>query len=58
MRAQRVSSLSLGCLSRIRAPRPVKNLFEERIKNINAKYSFSNLDVGTADRPAPSKNIY
>ena len=39
MRAQRVSTFSLGCLSRIRAPRPTKKSFEHKIKNMKTAAS-------------------
>ena len=37
------------------ADRPVKNLFDERIKNINAKYSFNKMNVSTAARTKAPK---
>ena len=47
-----------GLSPRIRAPRPVKIIIRTQDKNIDADYSFSKMDVGTADRPAPSEKIY
>ena len=55
-RAQARTSLSLWFLPSHSRPAPSENKHQTKDKNINTKYTFSKLDVGTADRPAPSKN--
>ena len=53
-RAQRGLPSLYGSSPRIRAPRPAESDTRTLDKNNKPQISFSKMDVGTADRPAPS----